>query len=44
MAKKLVECKLDSVYKVSEQADDFAAFWLRVQQANFASLLPSTDR
>jgi hypothetical protein len=41
---KVVECKPDWVYKVCEQADDFAGFLVEVERANFASLLFSTDR
>lgn len=39
-----MECKPHWVYKVCEQADDFAGSVVEVWQANFASLLFSTDR
>lgn len=35
-----MERKPDSVYKVSEQADDSAALSVGVRQVTFASLLP----
>jgi hypothetical protein len=41
--KKVVECKLDWVYKVSEQADNFAALLLGFGKL-LCLLASSTDR